>query len=179
LKICNKKIISDIIDELNSLEFIQLLEELTDVPNIIKNTNGGVKGSGVHRVIKGGYLGIHTDFNSYEDKTMGKMDRRINILIYLNPDWKKEYGGELKLYEKNNKKNKKEILPILNRCVIFNTTKNSWHRHDEPLNTPDNIYRNSIANYYYTKSKGNVDFEGDKPHSTRWWINNFKDLKGN
>lgn len=175
---CQKKKITEVLNYLNSPNFIHILEKLTLVPEIIKNTEGGIKGSGVHRITSGGYLGIHTDFNSYEDKINGKMDRRINILIYLNPDWKDEYQGDLKLYEKNNKDNNQMISPILNRCVIFNTTSKSWHGHDVPLNTPPHIFRNSIANYYYTKSKGAQDFEGDLPHSTRWWINNFKDLQG-
>ena len=187
LKETNKKYITKVIDTLNCKEFIEILEDLTEIKDIIKNTEGGVKGSGVHRTLKDGYLGIHTDFNTYEDKIHGKMDRRINILIYLNPKWKEEYKGHLKLYEKKtdieqisdeNSNNNKKILPILNRCVIFNTTKDSWHGHDEPLNTPQNVFRNSIANYYYTKSKGENDFEDEKPHSTRWWINNFRDING-
>ena len=69
-----------------------------------------------------------------------------------------------------NKKKIKKIAPILNRCVIFNTTKSSIHGHPLPLNVPDNIKRNSIAIYYYTKNKnGILDFEGDKPHSTIWY----------
>ena len=157
-----------------------MLENLSGIKNIVTNTKGGVKGSGAHRTIKDGYLEIHTDFNTYYDKKKKiKLDRRINILIYFNPDWKDEYKGDLKLIEKNNKNNIKIIKPILNRCVIFNTNSKSWHGHDIPLNTPENVYRDSIANYYYTKSIGDTDFEGDKCHTTRWWINNFKDINGN
>lgn len=45
---------------------------------------------------------MHTDFNNYEDPELGSLDRRINILIYLNPNWKEEFGGELYLANKKN-----------------------------------------------------------------------------
>ena len=171
--------IKNVFDELNSKEFIDIIEEMTGIKDLLANMKGGVKGSGIHKIKKGGYLGIHTDFNQFSNKIYGNLDRRLNILIYLNPDWKEEYRGHLKLIEHGNISNQKKILPILNRCVIFNTTSRSWHGHDEPLNCPDNIYRNSIANYYYTKSTSNIDFEGDYPHNTRWWNNNYKDINGN
>lgn len=172
-----------IFNYLNSDLFLSELSRITGVNNIIANMKGGIKGSGVHIIKTGGYLGIHTDFNTFNHPNYGKLDRRINILIYLNPNWKEEYGGHLILRKFNKDPSIKEqikIAPILNRCVIFNTTKDSWHGHEEPLNTPNDILRVSIANYYYTKNNNNnVDFEGEKEHNTRWWNNNFKDIKGN
>jgi hypothetical protein len=54
----------------------------------------------------------------------------------------------------------KKILPILNRCDIFNTSNKSIHGHPEKLYTPENIRRQSIAVYYYTKNTNNqYDFE--------------------
>jgi len=65
-------------------------------------------------------------------------------------------------------------MPILNRCVIFNTTNSSLHGHPEPLMGP---IRESIAVYYYTKNKYNgvCDFEYDTPHTTIFYnTNDFK-----
>jgi hypothetical protein len=45
------------------------------------------------------------------------------------------------------------IAPIYNRCVIFNTDADSFHGHPDPLLTPDNMTRKSLALYYYTASK--------------------------
>jgi Rps23 Pro-64 3,4-dihydroxylase Tpa1-like proline 4-hydroxylase len=154
--------------ELNSVEFIQYLENLTGIRNIITN-DITLRGAGVHRIKRGGYLQMHTDFNSY-DKDGVRLDRRINLLIYLNPDWKEEYGGHLYLCDKEKRVRSKKILPILNRCVIFNTSNKSVHGHPEPLTTSANsIYRHSIAVYYYTKNEnGELDFEGDPAHCTTW-----------
>jgi Rps23 Pro-64 3,4-dihydroxylase Tpa1-like proline 4-hydroxylase len=146
-------------------EFINYLEKLTGITGIIRN-DLKLKGAGVHRILKDGFLKVHTDFNTYESEKYGRLDRRINLLIYLNPNWKDEYNGHLLLCDRFSQKINYKIAPLLNRCVIFNTTKNSLHGHPKPLNVPDNICRESIAVYYYTKNSNNIDFEGDPERST-------------
>jgi Rps23 Pro-64 3,4-dihydroxylase Tpa1-like proline 4-hydroxylase len=158
--------------ELNSPGFIKYLENITGIKDIISNEN--LYGGGIHRIRKGGYLPLHTDFNSYNHDHHGKLDRRINLLIYMNPDWKEEYNGSLILYDKPNRKCAKKIMPILNRCVIFNTSNKSIHGHPEILNVPEDICRQSIAVYYYTKNTNkslglDLDFEGDPAHRPIWY----------
>ena len=113
---------------------------------------------------------MHTDFNTYDNPTHGKLDRRINLLLYMNKDWKSEYKGDLLMYHPDDISQVKSIEPIFNRCVIFNTTNKSIHGHPFPLCVDkEDLYRKSIAIYYYTKNEnGNVDFEGDSAHSTIW-----------
>jgi Rps23 Pro-64 3,4-dihydroxylase Tpa1-like proline 4-hydroxylase len=155
--------------ELNSEPFIKHLEKLTGINELITN-DINLFGAGVHRIKHEGFLQLHTDFNSYQHEVYGKLDRRINLLIYMNPIWKEEYKGLLCLCDKTQNICVKKILPILNRCVIFNTSKESIHGHPEKLKVPKNIYRNSIAVYYYTKNNnGILDFEGDPKHSTVWY----------
>jgi len=146
-------------------EFIDHLEKLTGITGIIRN-DLKLKGAGVHRILKDGFLKVHTDFNSYTSDKHGRLDRRINLLLYLNPVWKDEYNGHLLLCDKFTQKINYKISPLLNRCVIFNTTKNSLHGHPEKLNVPDDVYRESIAVYYYTKNVDNIDFEGDPERGT-------------
>jgi Rps23 Pro-64 3,4-dihydroxylase Tpa1-like proline 4-hydroxylase len=156
--------------ELNSPQFIKHLENITGIQGLITN-DISLQGAGIHRIRKGGYLQLHTDFNSYYNH-YGKLDRRINLLIYMNPDWKEEYNGSLCLCDKAESKCVKRVLPILNRCVIFNTSNKSIHGHPDILNVPDNVCRQSIAVYYYTKNcNGIYDFEGDTEHSTMWYPN--------
>ena len=66
---------------------------------------------------KDGYLDVHADF-SHSDK-LG-LERRLNLIIYLNDGWPESYGGQLGLYDQ--KINKKvSISPIGNRAVyIYN-----------------------------------------------------------
>ena len=121
---------------------------------------------------------IHTDFNFYNHKKYGLLDRRINLLLYLNPNWKEEYNGHFMLADVEKKIICKKILPILNRCIIFNTCNKSLHGHPERLKIPDNISRQSFALYYYTKNNGKgIDFEGHKKHNTIFYdYNKFKKL---
>ena len=120
----------------------------------------------------------------YYDSVNGIIGRIINILIYLNEDWKEEYGGELILYD-TELKPFNTILPIFNRCVIFSTTNKSIHGHPRPLTCLENVVRQSIANYYYTRNtessdqkniKKVKDYEGDTIHSTLFFdiVNNDK-----
>tara|TARA_Y100000389_G_scaffold204789_1_gene259675 strand:+ start:2411 stop:3154 length:744 start_codon:yes stop_codon:yes gene_type:complete len=162
------KEIQKLFNFLNSAEFIKKIEKLTGIENlIIKNPR--LKGAGFHKITNNGFLNLHTDFNNYKD-TIGSLDRRINILIYLNPDWKESYKGHLWLCNKETKKIEKKVLPIKNRCVIFSTTNKSIHGHPERLEVPRGITRDSIALYYYTKNtNGNVCFEGDTFHSTIYY----------
>ena len=153
---------------LNSKEFIAKIEKLTGISDLVYG-DFKLSGAGVHMIKNEGFLAMHTDFNIYDDPTHGKLDRRINLLIYMNKDWKSEYKGDLLMYNPDNISEVKRYQPKFNRCVIFNTTNKSVHGHPERLCVPDDLYRKSLAIYYYTKNKnGNTDFEGDSTHNTLW-----------
>lgn len=161
--------LKNIFSYLNSKEFIQKMENLTGISDLIYG-DFKLEGAGVHIIKNHGFLNMHTDFNSYNHPKYGKLDRRINLLIYMNKDWKSEYKGDLIMYNPDNISEVKRYQPIFNRCVIFNTTNKSIHGHPEPLCVDkEDIYRKSIAIYYYTKNTNrSVDFEGDTIHSTLW-----------
>uniref|UniRef100_A0A6C0L6Z0 Prolyl 4-hydroxylase alpha subunit Fe(2+) 2OG dioxygenase domain-containing protein n=1 Tax=viral metagenome TaxID=1070528 RepID=A0A6C0L6Z0_9ZZZZ len=164
--------VSELFQQLVSDEFVAKVEALTGIQGIIKN-DLSLSGAGVHRIANQGYLAIHTDFNTYKHTSLGKLDRRINILIYMNPEWKEEYKGSLWLCDA--REPKKKVLPIINRCVIFNTTSKSFHGHPERLCLPEGISRESIACYYYTKNVNDpLDFEGLPQHESAMIYKNFK-----
>jgi Rps23 Pro-64 3,4-dihydroxylase Tpa1-like proline 4-hydroxylase len=145
---------------LNSEDFIFYLEKLTGIKDLIKN-DITLKGAGVHKSFNDGFLSMHTDFNMYESEEHGMLDRRINLLLYLNDDWEEEYNGDLLLADMDKNSAIYKVSPILNRCIIFNTSKSSLHGHPIPMEIPEHISRNSIAVYYYTKTENNIDFEGE------------------
>lgn len=131
----------------NSLPFISFLEELTGIKGLIPDPY--FLGGGFHETLRGGRLGIHADFNIHQKM---KLRRRINVLVYLNHDWKSEYGGDLELWTRDMKTKALSIAPLFNRCVIFNTDDDSWHGHPDPITCPEDRSRKSIALYYYTAS---------------------------
>lgn len=142
---------------LNSSEFLKILEDITCEVGLISDPY--LLGGGIHSTGSGGFLKLHADFNWHQKM---KIYRRLNVLIYLNKDWKNEYGGELELAKKlqNGRLEViKSINPTFNRTVIFTTDDHSFHGQSVPLNTPEHIRRNSLAAYYYVaqKSQGTAD----------------------
>jgi Rps23 Pro-64 3,4-dihydroxylase Tpa1-like proline 4-hydroxylase len=143
----------------NSSPMLQFLEKLTGITGLIPDPH--LTGGGLHQIEPGGKLDIHADFNRLERL---KLDRRLNLLLYLNHDWKEEYGGHFELWDASMTKCVKKMLPIFNRCVVFSTTSNSYHGHPIPLSCPKGITRRSMALYYYTN--GRPEEEQNAAHST-------------
>lgn len=144
----------------NSYPFIHFLETLTGIDGLIPDPH--YHGGGLHQILPGGKLKVHADFN-YLEKL--KLYRRINVLLYLNKNWKPEYGGDIELWNRDMSACKQKIAPVFNRCVIFNTDSHSYHGHPEPLNCPQGMTRKSIALYYYTRE---ARADESPPHSTLW-----------
>lgn len=132
----------------NSTPIIRFLEALTTIPSLIPDPH--FVGGGFHETSTGGKLGIHADFRVNEQL---HLNRRLNMIIYLNKEWNDEYGGNLELWDKSMQNKVHSIAPVYNRCVIFNTDADSFHGHPDPLTTPENVKRRSLALYYYTASK--------------------------
>lgn len=137
--------------EFNSIEFLNWLQDLTELDdNLIGDDE--LFGGGLHQSIKGAFLNVHVDYNIHP-KT--KCHRRLNVIVYMNKDWKDEYEGHLELWDLTD--NKKELIdkyaPSFNRCVIFETNEVSFHGHPKKLNTPFGVNRKSLATYFYTKNR--------------------------
>lgn len=151
---------------MSSATFIEFLELMTGIPDLM--TDPKRAGSGVHFVGPGGFLDIHADFNEQADLHLW---RRVNTFIFLNPDWKPEYGGDLELWSRDMKSCHASIPPIKGRFVIFTSTDFSYHGHPQPLKCPPGRARRSIAMYYYTRTRpkeacSNPDDCSD--HGTMW-----------
>lgn len=134
--------------QFNSQTMCEFLETLTGISGIIPDP--WFWGGGLHQIQPGGFLKIHADFNKH--KTLG-IDRRLNLLLYLNKDWKEEYGGHLELWDKQMQHCVKRVLPVFNRVVVFSTNDDSYHGHPVPLTCPPDRCRRSMALYYYTQGR--------------------------
>ncbi|MFL6253455.1 MAG: 2OG-Fe(II) oxygenase [Pyrinomonadaceae bacterium] len=145
--------------QLNSARFMEFLEHLTGIEGLIPDPY--FVGGGLHQIERGGFLKIHADFNRHPKF---KLDRRLNLLLFLNENWKDEYGGHLELWDAEMTRCVQRILPTFNRCVIFSTTDSSFHGHPEPLACPQETTRKSLALYYY--SNGRPDEEASADHGT-------------
>lgn len=128
-----------------------------------------LSGGGYHEIKTGGLLKIHADFNKHP---MLDLDRRLNLIIYLNEDWNDEWGGALQLFDKDMEKAVQSIYPRFNTAVIFTTTSYTFHGHPDPLNCPDDRSRRSLAYYYFSTGRPQNEISNEK-HSTL-----FKKRKG-
>lgn len=133
---------------LNSAPMIEFLEKLTGIKGLIPDPY--YMGGGLHQILPGGFLKIHADFNWHERL---KLHRRINMLVYLNKDWKEEYGGHLELWDAEMRGCRKKILPTFGKVVVFDTTDFAYHGHPDPLACPEGMSRKSVALYYYTSTR--------------------------
>lgn len=154
--------ISSAIEALNSSQFIEFLEEMTGIKGLIADPHQ--MGGGLHETARGGHLSIHADFNMHPRL---KAHRRMNLILFLNEDWKEEYGGALELWKTDMSACEKSVLPVIGRAVVFNTTSDSYHGHPDPLTCPDDVFRRSLALYYYTVPEKAQEMES---HSTLFQV---------
>ncbi len=139
--------LQEVINTLNSQPFVAALSELTGIPDL--HADPSLEGGGLHQSQRGGFLNIHADFTVHPHKRNWR--RRVNVLVYLNPDWLPEYRGDLELWSRDMKQCVQKISPVYNRCVIFNTDEDSYHGLPEPIMCPEGMTRKSIALYYFTE----------------------------
>lgn len=130
---------------LNSRPFIQFLEQMSGIKGLIPDPY--FQGGGIHRTETGGFLAIHADFDHHP---IMNLERRMNVLIYLNPDWKDDYGGGFEVWTNDMSRKVAGFAPVMNRMCCFSTGRDTMHGNPEPVNHPDNQPRLSIALYYYT-----------------------------
>ncbi|MBM4364260.1 MAG: 2OG-Fe(II) oxygenase, partial [Deltaproteobacteria bacterium] len=152
--------------ELNSGAFLLILQQLTGIEPLVSDPH--LQGGGVHYTRRGGSLRVHADFNRHPTY---RFDRRLNLLLYMNPEWHEEWGGHLEIWTRDMNRCAERVLPVANRCVIFSTGSDSWHGHPHPLTCPEDQLRRSIALYYYTPAP-RADGD-DGTHTTHW-----RDLPG-
>lgn len=149
-----------VISYLNSPLFVNLISKYTNTPNLIPDM--GLNGAGWHIHRSGGYNNVHLDYSVHPKL---KYQRKFNLIIYLTPEWKKDWGGSLGFYSQDKDEKKpgkliKSVYPKHNRAVFFDTTQNSWHGLPEPIKCPDNICRKSIALYYLRPADSDVEQRG-------------------
>jgi Rps23 Pro-64 3,4-dihydroxylase Tpa1-like proline 4-hydroxylase len=140
-------------DCVRSPEFAEFMSALTGIPDLLYDPE--YHGAGTHDNFDGQGMDPHVDFNLH--RTTGH-HRRINAIIYLNGEWKDEWGGSLDLHKDPwdpARDWRKRYTPLKNRCVLFETNEYSWHGF-EPIRLPPDkrhLSRKSFTIYMYTKDR--------------------------
>lgn len=154
------RVIFDFISFLNSKVFIEYLQVLTAIERPLIS-DPYLNGGGLHEIKRGGMLKVHADFNKHS--VLG-LDRRLNLLVYLNKLWLPEFGGYFELWDNKMQMPIQKILPEFNTVAVFSTKSDTYHGHPDPLTCPSNRSRKSVALYYYTN--GRPESEAINSHGT-------------
>ena len=144
-------VVRQVIGELRSDNARDWLSYLTGIEGLQADTLGG----GMHMTGPDGRLAMHRDFNVHPGT--GGLERRLNVLLFLNPEWERAWGGVLYLGEHKSV----EVMPLLGRMVVFECCDGSWHGHPEPVSGEH--WRKSLACYWYAPPRASV-----QPHGTIW-----------
>ena len=150
---------SQLVAFLHSARFLFFLSEVTGIWELLPDPY--LQGAGYHVIPRGGKFDVHVDRNTAY--SIGLV-RRLSILIYLNKDWKREYGGQLELWSKEGKQREVIVEPTFNRTAIFEITDENYHGVPSVVRCPKGRSRNCFVAYYHT-----VKFPGIrelKPHTS-------------
>jgi hypothetical protein len=118
-------------------------------------------GGGLHQGKKNSFLDMHLDFNYHPIQK--DWYRELNLLLYLNKGWKKEYKGELIIKDLRTD-DQLEIDVPFNRMIIQQCAPYALHGYDM-TNFPEGKFRTSIATYSYQIHKRHLE----KPRTTDWF----------
>jgi len=135
---------------LNSPEFAAIIARLFNIDALFSDP--GLHGGGWHIHKTGGKLNTHLDYSIHPKLNL---QRKLNLLVYLNSDWQADWGGQLGFWSHDAANHQpkdliKQVEPVFNRAVFFDTTMNSWHGLPEPITCPLNQHRKALAVYYLT-----------------------------
>lgn len=134
-----------VIADLQAEPFVHALQALSGIEALVSDPD--LDGGGLHETQTGGFLNVHTDFLSHT--TRRSWSRQLNLLLFLNRDWRVDYGGALEFWDEQVSTCMRRIEPLFNRCVIFKTSDISFHGVPQAVTCPPDRSRKSLALYYF------------------------------
>jgi hypothetical protein len=139
---------------MRSGEFLSLIGRISGVEHPVYDPD--YVGGGTHENLHGQDLDPHVDFNFHPNRPL---HRRLNLIVFLNPEWEQSWGGCLELSDNPwlaaDRQRSEAIVPSANRAVLFETTEKSWHGFQQ-IRLPEDkrhLSRKSIAVYFYSADR--------------------------
>ncbi len=135
-------------DIVNSGPFVNLLSQITGIPNLLPDPS--LHGGGLHETRNGGKFKIHRDFDRHPRTGL---ENRLVFITYLNKAWQPEWNGALELWDEDAKACVVKIEPEFGCSLIMCNGHHNFHGHPNTLDVPEGRSRRSIAAYYYTNTE--------------------------
>lgn len=152
--------LKELYDDLSSDRFNRILSHITAKKTFVDPKNFG---GGLHQGKKNSFLDMHLDFNYHP---LNKdWYRELNLLLYLNKDWKPEFKGHLKIRDLRTNEEADLEVPF-NRLIIQQCAPYTLHGY-EMTNFPEGRYRTSVATYAYQVHAMHIE----EPRTTDWFPN--------
>jgi dTDP-glucose 4,6-dehydratase len=139
---------------LSTKEITEKIASLTNIPNL--EYDPYLHGAGLHLHPRNGRLHVHLD---YEKHPHLNKERRLNIILYLNKDWKKEWNGQTELWDKTMEKCVVKSEVVFNTAILFKTNEISWHGLPEKIQCPEGTFRKTLAYYYISPMESEASSE--------------------
>lgn len=130
---------------LNEPARVQQLEQLTGVADLVPDRE--LHGGGIHVTDPGGYLQCHLDYALHPSG----LERRLNLVLFLNPVWRGEWGGAFDLYDDAGLHVVKRVFPAENRAVLWEASDLAYHGTE--LVAPGASPRVTAAVYYLAQPR--------------------------
>jgi Rps23 Pro-64 3,4-dihydroxylase Tpa1-like proline 4-hydroxylase len=111
-------------------------------------------GCGLHQGGNGSFLDIHIDYNLHPFE---KKQRRLNLIIFLNENWQKDWGGYLEFWNAASTECVTSIEPKFNRCVLFICNNISYHGYNR-IKCPASVTRKSFYLYFFSHPEKKLFF---------------------
>ena len=148
-----KKNTRDTFLALSSSKTIEYFAKITGIKNL--EYDPCLHGAGLHAHPRYGRLNIHLDYEKHP--MLENKERRLNIILFLTKDWKKEWNGDNQLWNEDLTKADVKTDVKFNTAIIFQTNNMSWHGLPEKILCPEGTFRKSLAYYYISDLVSKAD----------------------
>jgi hypothetical protein len=139
-------------EKLSTKNFVRQIEGITGFKDL--HVIDDRYGCGLHQGGNNSFLDTHIDYNLHP---ILKKQRRLNLIIFLNEKWEKDWGGFLQFSDSSGTKCVTSIEPKFNRAIIFICNPISYHGYNR-IQCPETITRKSFYLYFFSEPKKHLIF---------------------
>jgi len=141
-------VMKELFEHLNSPSFTKIISDITSILDLESDPH--LHSAGLHAYPRNGKLDIHLDYTIHP--ISGK-ERRTSLMIYMTKNWKKEWGGNLQLWDPDLSNSQELDIDLWNTAVLFKTSGDAYHGFPEPITCPHGTFRKVMGLYYLSEPR--------------------------